>query len=62
MSGFRALGVMVFLYTLYSSYIGEVFAKDKAWGRTIYRAEAAGQFWGIIVCYLGLSLALFFIF
>lgn len=62
MGGFKVLGVVVFLYTLYSSYIGEVYIKDKTSGRTVFRAEEKGYFWAVIVCYFGLSLALFFIF
>ncbi len=62
MTGFKTLGVVVLIYTLYSAYTGEVYAKDKASGRTIHRSEETGYFWGVIACYFGLALALFFIF
>lgn len=62
MSAYKALGVMVFIYTLYSAFTGGVYAKDKASGRTIHKSEEKGYFWGVIACYFGLSLALFFIF
>lgn len=62
MSGFKLLGVLVFIYTAYSAYIGEVYAKDKTSGRTIVRSEETGYFWAVISCYFALSLALIFIF
>ena len=62
MSGFKILGIVVFLYTLYSSFVGEVYAKDKISGRTINRSEEKTYFWAVIACYFGLSLALYFIF
>jgi hypothetical protein len=62
MSGYKALGVMAFIYAAYSAYIEEVYAKDKTSGRTIIRSEEKGYFWAVISCYFALSLALFFIF
>ena len=62
MSGFKVLGIVVFLYTLYSSFIGEVYAKDKTSGRAIHRSEEKAYFWAVIACYFGLSLALYFVF
>ena len=62
MSGFKVLGIVVFLYTAYAAFIGEVFIKDKASSRTVIRTEEKGYFWAVICCYFGLSLALYFIF
>lgn len=62
MGGFEVLGIVIFLYTLYSSVIGEVYAKDKISGRTILRLEEKVYFWAVISCYFLLSLALIFIF
>ncbi len=59
---FKALGVVLALYTFYSAQRGEVFAKHRAWGRTIRRGEEPRYFWGVIGIYALLALALFFVF
>ena len=62
MSEYKVLGLIVFIYTAYSVYIGKVYAKDKTSGRTIIRSEEKGFFWAVISGYFALALALFFIF
>jgi len=63
MSGlFKLLGVLLALYTLLSVLRGEVYAKDRAWGRTFRRADEPRWFWSIIVIYCGLSVALLTVF
>jgi hypothetical protein len=39
MSAFGGLGILLFCYTLYSLYTGEVYAKDRHTGRTILKNE-----------------------
>lgn len=62
MSAFKGIGILVFLYTFYCLFTGEVYAKDKASGRTVYKAEEPGYYWTIIVIYFVLSAACFFFF
>jgi hypothetical protein len=59
---FRLLGVLVALYTLYSTLRGEVYARFGAGGRAVSKVEEPGWFWTTIVIYAGLSLALMFVF
>jgi len=59
---FRLLGIVVAIYTAYAAAQGEVFAKHRAWGRTIRRSEKPGYFWAVIGVYGLLALALVFIF
>lgn len=62
MSPFKGIGVLVFFYTVYCVFTGEVYAKDKWSGRTVYKADEPGQYWTIIFIYFGLSIACFFFF
>jgi hypothetical protein len=62
MGAFKGIGILVFLYTFYCLFTGEVYAKDKASGRTVIRADEPGYYWTIIVIYFGLSIACFFFF
>lgn len=59
---FRALGLLVGLYTLYSVFRGEVYAKSGIWGRRVSRADSPEYFWVVVVIYAGLALALVTIF
>lgn len=59
---FKALGLLVALYTLYSVVKGEVYAKSGAWGKTVSRAESPEYFWVVIAIYAALALALVTIF
>ena len=59
---FKLLGILVGLYTVYAVSKGEVFAKSGAWGRTISRDDAPGDFWTVIVIYGGLAVALVTVF
>ncbi len=61
-SGFQGLGILVFLYTLYSLSSGSVYAKAGAGGRSISRSDEPKEYWGVIIIYFGLSAALFFVF
>lgn len=62
MSLFKGIGILVFIYTVYCLFTGEVYAKDGASGRTVIKADEPGYFWTIMVIYLGLSIAVFFFF
>ena len=62
MGGFKVIGVLIFLYTFYCLFTGEVYAKDKASGRTVYKSEEPGYYWTIIVIYMVLSVFVFFFF
>jgi hypothetical protein len=59
---FKMLGVVLAIYALYSAQRGAVYAKHRAWGRTILRDEEPGYFWAVIGIYGLLSLALMFVF
>lgn len=59
---FKLLGVLVALYTAYAAARGEVFARHRAWGRTIRRDEQPGYFWAVIGIYALLALALAWVF
>jgi hypothetical protein len=59
---FKVLGVLVGLYTVYAAIRGEVFAKQGPWGRTISKQESPRQFWGVIVVYTLLTIALLTVF
>lgn len=59
---FKVLGVLVGLYTVYAAISGEVFAKQGPWGRTISKQESPRQFWGVIVVYTLLAIALLTVF
>lgn len=59
---FKALGLLVALYTLYAAVKGEVYAKSGAWGKTVSRAESPEYFWVVITIYAALALALVTIF
>lgn len=52
---FDLLGVCLALYTLHAAFTGSVYAKHRAWGRVVSRADEAGYFWVIIALYAGLS-------
>lgn len=49
MSVFKGIGILVFLYTFYCLFTGEVYVKDKASGRTVCKADEPGYYWAIIV-------------
>ncbi len=62
MSAFKALGVVLAIYTAYAAYRGEVYARSGLWGRTIERSEQPRYFWTVIVIYFGLAVALLTVF
>lgn len=55
---FKVLAVLVGLYTLYAAVTGRVYAKSRAWGRAVSRAESPEYFWVVIAIYAALALAL----
>ncbi len=59
---FKLLGVAVAIYTLYSAQRGEVYARHRAWGRTIRRVDEPRYFWVVIGIYALLALALVTVF
>lgn len=59
---FKLLGIAVAIYTLYAAQRGEVYAKHRAWGRTIRRSDEPRYFWAVIAVYGLLATALLTIF
>jgi hypothetical protein len=59
---FKLIGVLLALYTLFAALKGEVYARSRAWGRTITKAETPAYFWVVIGIYAALSVSLFVIF
>lgn len=59
---FKAIGLLVFAYTIYAVIRGEVYAKSGIRGRIISKADSPGYFWVVIAIYSGLALALVTIF
>jgi hypothetical protein len=59
---FALLGVLVLAYAGWSAYQGSVYARHRAWGRRIERDEEPVYFWGVIVVYAGLGVALLTVF
>jgi len=59
---FKALGILLGLYTAYAVGTGSVFAKSGPWGRRVARAAAPRYFWTVIAIYAGVSIALLTVF
>ena len=59
---FKGIGILLIIYTIYSAYAGEVYAKKGPGGQMYYRKESPRYFWTIISIYTLLSMALIFIF
>jgi hypothetical protein len=59
---FKLLGVLLALYVARALVSREVFAKSGIWGRTYYRGQDRVNYWGAIIVYSLLSLALLFMF
>jgi hypothetical protein len=59
---FKALGVLVALYAAYAAISGEVYARSGISGRMVSRQVSPKYFWLLIAIYVGLSLALIFVF
>jgi hypothetical protein len=59
---FKLLGVLLAIYTALAAHRGEVYAKHRAWGRTIERDSEPRYFWAVIGVYAALSIALMTVF
>jgi uncharacterized BrkB/YihY/UPF0761 family membrane protein len=59
---FKFLGVLVALYTIFAVVRGEVYAKSRAWGRSVQRSHEPRYFWVVVSIYSLLALALIFVF
>jgi amino acid permease len=59
---FKILGVLLFFYVAISFATGNIYAKDRAWGRTYRRDENPWNYWSTLVIYSLLSIAMFFLF
>lgn len=55
---FDVLGALLGLYTLYAALTGAVFARHRAWGKTIHRTDSPAYFWVVIAIYAVLSVLL----
>jgi hypothetical protein len=62
MTLFKALGVVLALYTAYAAFRGEVYARARWSGGAVERAEEPRYFWVVIAIYFGLSVALLTVF
>lgn len=56
------LGLLVAAYTAYAAFSGRVYARHRAWGRTIQRDDGPRYFWLVIGCYALLAAALVLVF
>ncbi len=59
---FKTAGVLLAVYTVYAGFVGSIYAKSGAWGRTVSRRDSPSYFWVIVVIYAALSVALVTIF
>ena len=59
---FRVLGVLLALYVIWAVLRGSIHAKRAAWGETIERDAEPLRFWTVVAVYVGLVLALMFVF
>jgi hypothetical protein len=59
---FEALGAIVAGYAVYAVFRGEVYARHRAWGRSIRGSESPKDFWIVIGIYAGLAAALLTVF
>lgn len=57
---FKAIGVLLAIYTAYAAWRGEVMAKSGPSGRSVQREDEPAYFWTVIGIYAVLSLALLF--
>ena len=55
---FKLLGVLVGFYTVMAAVKGEVYARHRAWGRTVSKDEEPRYFWAVIGIYAALGVAL----
>lgn len=59
---FKAIGLLVAIYAVYSIVTGRVYAKSGVGGRVVSRQESPEYFWCVVVIYAGLSAALIWLF
>ena len=59
---FKALGMLVAIYTIYAIVRGEVFAKSGIWGNSISKTDSPKYFWMVVAVYVLLSTALIMVF
>jgi hypothetical protein len=59
---FKLAGALLAAYVLRCIASGSVYARSGIWGRTFRREEERWNFWGAILAYSLLSLALLFVF
>jgi hypothetical protein len=59
---FKALGLVVVLYTAWAAFDGKVYAKHRWSGRHILKSEEPRYFWAVIAIYGVLGIALMTVF
>lgn len=59
---FTLIGIGTLIYTGYSAWRGEVFAKSGWRGRVVSRLQSPEYFWIVIVSYTALGVALLAVF
>ncbi len=59
---FRLLGILLLVYVAYALHKGEVYAKHRWSGRTVYRNDSPGYFATVIAIYIILGIALITVF
>jgi hypothetical protein len=55
---FKTLGILLAIYVVVALFKGSVYARYRAWGRTLTRAEQPTRYWSTIVIYTLLAAAL----
>lgn len=59
---YKLLGVVLMIYTVFSMFQGEIYAKSGVWGNVVERTKHPVYFWTVVLIYLALSLALLTVF
>jgi hypothetical protein len=62
MTAFKLLGAALVIYVAYALAYGRVYARHGVWGKSYSRDDDPWSYWSSIVVYVGLAVALLFIF
>ncbi len=59
---FKALGIILVIYTVFAANAGSVYAKRGVMGHSVEREDSPTYFWLVIGCYAALAIALLTVF
>lgn len=59
---FKALGIILAIYTVVAANAGSVYAKRGITSSTVDREDSPTYFWVVIACYAALAIALLTVF